>query len=260
MNKRNLSIKINEWRPFSIVSDTDETHFENTRLRFSRLTCRFVTIECDRQRQILTKFAKCCIALAQYSDILCPYISIIKNPTIIARFSISDVDTKSFFHPFIFRCSPASLHANQQTSVRLTRSARDCRDWLTDREWLTGGKLLLDLLSTSVPPLNPMYLIIGTTVSLLRLPRSKKLLLSRLRHDELLFRFRIRVCKSVVGQYVTTSRIYIRVQLRAHTPCVKLLNTYERRDRTRLCPWKRRSVWRLHSVLLVYLFFSYNSF
>lgn len=58
----------------------------------------------------------------------------------------------------------------------------------------------------------------------------------------------------------TTSRIYIRVQLRAHTPCVKLLNTYERRDRTRLCPRKRRSVWRLHSVLLVYLFFSYNSF
>lgn len=47
-----------------------------------------------------------------------------------------------------------------------------------------------------------MYLIIGTTVSLLRLPRSKKLLLSRLRHNELLFRFRIRVCKSVVGQYV----------------------------------------------------------
>lgn len=48
MNKRNLSIKINEWRPFSIVSDTDETHFENTRLRFSRLTRRFVAIECDR--------------------------------------------------------------------------------------------------------------------------------------------------------------------------------------------------------------------
>lgn len=45
MNKRNLSVKINEWRPFSIVSDTDETHFENTRLRFSRLTRRFVAIE-----------------------------------------------------------------------------------------------------------------------------------------------------------------------------------------------------------------------
>lgn len=54
--------------------------------------------------------------------------------------------------------------------------------------------------------------------------------------------------------------VFIRVLLRAHAPCVKLLNTYERWDRTRLCPRKRRSVWRLHSVLLVYLFFSYNSF
>ena len=30
---------------------------------------------------------------------------------------------------------------------------------------MTGGKLLLDLFPTPVPPLNPMYLIIGTTVS-----------------------------------------------------------------------------------------------
>ena len=145
---------------------------------------------------------------------------------------------------------------------------------------MTGGKLLLDLFPTPVPPLNPMYLIIGTLpsppLSLLRLSAARTLekafafaLAPQASRFFAFIRARARASRCLpestytytLSLSLSLSLCHARARINYATVWVVLYIRNTREDtRTRLCPRKRRSVWHLHSVLPARnLPLSYNS-